>query len=164
MIIIVNGVAKSGKNTFVGYCQEYTDKRIWHVSSIDKVKSFCYDMYGVEYWVKSDENRRIWHETKMKYKDLLFWDMCKDLKLLTTNSIAFVDVREPEEIQRYVDHFKTDIYTLLIRRPNIPIPDNNADKQVMHFKYTHIIDNTGTLDELKQKAKNFINILPKKGK
>jgi len=160
MIILLNGSAQSGKNTFVDFCREFTSKRIWHLSTIDKVKDFCYDMYGIKYWEKTEENRKLWHETKMKYKDFLFWDMGKDLELFNINSIVFLDVREPDEIQRYIDHYtQFEFITLLITRPNLGVPNNNADKQVLHFKYDQIIDNNGSLAKLKQNAKIFMENL-----
>ena len=158
MIIILNGSAQSGKNTFVEYCRECTSKRIWHLSTIDSVKSFCYETMGIEFWIKSDEHRKIWHETKMKDKDYLFWDMCKTLEISTSNSHVFLDVREPEEIAQFVEHFE-DITTLLIRRPNLDVPDNEADKFVENYPYDHIIDNNGSLAKLQKKAQIFMENL-----
>lgn len=59
-------------------------------------------------------------------------------------------VREPEEIQRYVDYL--DAITVLVDR-NGHIPNNHADQNVYDFDYDVIIHNDDTLEDLDIVAK-----------
>jgi len=36
------------------------------------------------------------------------------------------------------------------------VPNNKADKEVEHFSYDFIIENNGNLNELEDKAKEFV--------
>jgi len=73
--------------------------------------------------------------------------------------ILFVDAREPEGIQRLKD--KLDAVTLLIRRTVAEdnIQSNHADQNVLNYRYDYVINNDGTIDELAQKANDFISEL-----
>lgn len=67
--------------------------------------------------------------------------------------------REPEEILRFKNKFNAT--TLLIKRElmeNIT-QSNDADSNVLNFNYDYVINNNGTLLELKTKAIKFLNEL-----
>lgn len=71
------------------------------------------------------------------------------------HATLFIHTREPEEIQRYVDYY--DAITLCIRRPSVENNEqsNHADANVYNYDYECYIDNDGTLEELKEKVKDF---------
>ena len=59
------------------------------------------------------------------------------------------------EIKKIKDLLKAK--TLLIRNPRVSlITSNNSDKNVYNYTYDYIIENDGTLDDLRKKAKDFI--------
>ena len=67
--------------------------------------------------------------------------------------------REPEEINR----FKKDLNakTVLIYRPSTSLlqQSNDSDSNIMNYQYDYTIYNGGTLEELRNKAKNFLKII-----
>lgn len=70
--------------------------------------------------------------------------------------ILFLHIREPEEIERVVREFGAK--TLLIVRDSVMhITSNMADKNVFDYSYDYVIENKGTIEELKDKARQFIN-------
>ena len=84
-------------------------------------------------------------------------NLSKKSQLFKSNyyEIMFIHTREPDEIERFVKEF--GCITLLIRNPNINvITSNHADAEVENYNYDYIIDNNGTLDDLDNKAKEFI--------
>jgi len=156
MIFILNGVNESGKNTFVDFINELTDKPTYHISTIDWVKKFCQIEYGMNPNEKTDVNRGIWHQEKMLHKNYIRYliekkiDSLSDLKY---DNIIFIDCREPEEIEYLKD--KLNAKTILIKKDKV-VASNNADQNVNNYKYDIIIENNGDINELKLKAKQFI--------
>lgn len=85
------------------------------------------------------------------------------------NGIIFIHIREPEEIKKLVDYydnefdkicdygdFSHEIMTLLIKRNHDRIYNNHADLNVNDYLYDYEINNDDTIDELKEKVKNFL--------
>ena len=75
------------------------------------------------------------------------------------NVVYFIHCREPKEIQKFLDKYGDNCVTLLVRRNNVNVPNNESDKNVENFDYDYYIDNDGDKEDLKQKAKEFIKIL-----
>lgn len=67
--------------------------------------------------------------------------------------------REPGEISRFEKELGAK--SVLIRRNAVEfnIQSNHADSEVLNHKYDYIIENNGTIDELKEKAKEFLKNL-----
>lgn len=71
------------------------------------------------------------------------------------NKFLFLHIREPEEITRAVKEFRAK--TILIIRNSVKhITSNMADENVFNYNYDFVIDNSGTKEELNNKAKDFI--------
>lgn len=69
--------------------------------------------------------------------------------------MLFLHIREPEEISRAAKVFNAK--TILVTRDQIKhITSNMADENVFNYDYDVVIDNSGTLDDLQQKAKEFV--------
>ena len=138
-IIIINGSGGSGKDTFVSFCSEY--KKVLNVSSIDKVReaaNILIDWDGVK-----DE----------KYRKLLV-----DLKRL---SMEYNDAPTKYILSKAEEMDKTKkllgAKTLLISNPSVPIiTSNESDRKVNEYNYDYTILNDGSLEDLKEKAKDFI--------
>lgn len=155
-LIIVNGVAKSGKGLFCEYLADQYDY-FETLSTIDWVKMYCYENYGIDPEDKSDDNRRVWHSVKMMYKDYIFDLMCEYLDSISCT--VSLDVREPEEIQRYKDRYKDKCVTIIIYRDDIEAPDNPADLNVYEYEYDYSLNNSGTEKQLYALAVAFKNSL-----
>lgn len=155
-IFILNGSGGCGKDTLVDIISSEFNGEIINVRSSDEVKRVA-KILGWD-GNKDEKGRRFLAELMnsiIKYNDGIFNYWCK---FIVNNSkkgnIIFLHVREPGEISKYVKQFNCK--TILVRRDNIEVPNNNADLGVLDFDYDIIIDNNGSLEELRCSAINFI--------
>lgn len=167
--VIINGTGGSGKDTFVELCKEYVEKMdnyyIYNRSSVDKIKEAAV----IVGWdgSKTERDRKFLSDLKIlveEYNDNNFQYMKEQyekIKLtddIYRNSILFLHIREPKEIQRVKEAFNA--ITLFIKNDNVAnITSNMADANVKNYEYDIVIDNSGSLEELAYKAKEFIDIL-----
>ena len=157
-IFVTNGVGRSGKDSFSTMLGKYIPT--FKYSSIDLVKDML-EFAGVEKEPKTEKKRKLYSDIKDMltiYDDIPF----KDIKLIVKNfkddaidsDVLLIDIREPEEIARAVKEFGAE--TILVRNPNVEkIDSNHADANVENYKYDYIIENDGTLEQLKKIAKIF---------
>lgn len=159
-IIIVNGYPNSGKTEFEKIVSKYIKTTIY--SSITPVKEYAREYFN---WneEKTEEWRRFLSELKrflVDEFDLIFDDINRRVIRFynSDNEIIMIDSREPKEIDRFKKTFKAK--TLFIKNDRVEkIISNNSDANVENYKYDYIIENNGTLEELEQKAINFIKEL-----
>lgn len=163
-IIIVNGHPKSGKTQFELYLAKHTNAIIY--SSITPVKEYAKKYFG---WSgneddKTEEWRRFFSELKRMLVvefDYIAEDLGKQINEFyrdTNGDLLLIDSREPEEIERFKNCFHAT--TLFIKNDRVEkIMSNDADANVENYKYDYYIDNNSTLDDLEQKAIEFINEL-----
>lgn len=119
---------------------------------------------------KTDKYRSLLHDIKMIWCDvddgpnvITFGNV----QYFFTNGgeVAFVNVREPEQF----DHIKNiiakdkpdwNVKTLNVHRPEHGEDiTNEGDKTTDSYNYNYIINNTGTLKQLKEQARGLIEIL-----
>ena len=176
-IIVINGKGGVGKDTLANFAlEDYAGKNI---SSIDLVKEIALDAG----WdgVKDAKGRKLLSDLKKaftEYGDLIENDLSfktDDFLLSRSKTIVtgilFVHIREPKEIQRYIDHVKmlisksiygpvedTCVLSLLITRDGISETSygNVSDDNVDNFKYDLVYANNSSLDEAKY---DFIKFL-----
>lgn len=169
-IVVVNGKPTSGKSTFESLCIGLGHARCYVYSSIDYVKTVARSCgWNGE---KTPENRKFlsdlkdllttWDDVPMKKiheKIQSIQDTFTDSGDLADDVVVFIDVREPEEIQRLKDYYGAT--TLLITRVSADAEDasNHADDDVYNFGYDLIIENNGTLDDLRDSAVVFLDSL-----
>lgn len=164
-IFIINGSGGVGKDTFVeSVSVELNDRlkrfhTVVNFSSVDKVKQIAKEIG----WdgKKDEKNRKFLSDLKIltsEYCDMPFKSMKNKVTEFMKDEeskFLFLHIREPEEIARAVKEF--DAKTVLIIRNSVKhIVSNMADKNVFNYNYDFIIDNSGTKEELNNKAKNFI--------
>ena len=163
-VIIINGSAESGKDTFVEIFTKLSNNKVRNLSTIDKVKEFMTELG----WdgSKDEKSRQAMSDLKRiitDFNDGIFNDMIYRIKTLSKwhgYDTIFVHCREPEEIQKFVDHYGSDICKiLLVTGRKSKKYNNDADKNVDNYNYDYIIKNDGSLDELNNKVKFFINWL-----
>lgn len=156
-VIIINGTGGSGKDTFVEFCSEFA--KVTNISSVDKVKEAAKILVG---WngEKDEKSRKLLVDLKqlsIKYNDYptkYIQEQYKEFK--TSNAeYLFIHIREIEEIEKIKKLLNAK--TLLIRNPRVAlITSNNSDGNVYKYEYDCTIENDGTLEDLKEKAKEFV--------
>jgi hypothetical protein len=174
-IIVVNGVAQSGKDKFVSFFKSVSngELRVKNYSSIDRVKQIAEICFG---WngKKDDKSRRLLSEMKKvwtDYNDGPFNTINKKIKIDieysknkgkdTSKNIYFLHVREPNEISKIEKFYGSDCVTLLVKKSVDFVPDNDSDKNVEKYDYDYIVDNNKSEKELKNRADEFLTYIKK---
>lgn len=176
-VVVINGSAETGKDKFVELFSLISKKqgyRVKNFSSIDKVKhiaELCFGWNGK----KDEKSRKLLADVKhawSEFNDGPFEDIKNridvdikyslDKKKDLSKNIYFVHIREPHEIKKIVEYFKDSCVTLLVRKQNKEVPNNRADTIVENYNYDYIVENFGTVKELKEKSKDFIKYLQQK--
>ena len=172
-IIIINGQGGAGKDSFVKFCQKHNDYcKIFNYSTIDFVK----DVARKCGWDgrKTQRARKFLSDLKdliSEYNDAPYCNVVTRIKNTlyhynindksTENLIFFIHSREPQDIERWVKDFQAR--TLLIHRFDGKVFQNHADRDVYTIDYDYIIKNDGTLEELEEKAREFIKEIKQDG-
>ena len=173
----MESVVGAGKTTFENYCFALNPLFVKIYSSIDFVKEIA-KKAGWD-GNKTDKDRAFLGELKqllINYNDGPFKDVCRYIKLqrdwmemrdleLTLqanfplpNLIFFIDVRESSEIQKFVDQCGAE--TILVQRALDKQDDLSAGdcaEDINNYQYDYYITNNGTLEDLEQCARKFMN-------
>lgn len=158
-IFIINGPATAGKDTFVSMVSSIVPTI--NYSSVQVVKEAA-TLLG---WAggKSEKDRKFLSDMKYlstEYSDAPYKSMEKKIYDFLDDEIhemLFLHIRERAEIERMVKEYPM-IKTVLVTRSGVsPITSNSADAQVYDYNYDYVIDNSGTLGDLKIVAKEFID-------
>ena len=168
IVFIINGRGGVGKDTFVNFFTEFAgEKYVLNISTVDYVKQIARSIG----WQGEKDNlsRKFLSDLKdmtTYWADKPFRDVTKKTECFFDELVAygvenlgfvFIHCREPKEIQRLKNNIKYPVYSLLIRRVGHENLGNHADDEVENYKYDFIIENNGTLNELKSKAEEFYN-------
>lgn len=163
LLIVINGMARSGKDTFCNFVRDYSGHNTFIISSVDDVKEKAKTM-GWDGVSKTEKDRKFLSDLKdlcTWYNDAPFNYIKEQIKYFYASihkEIMFIHIREPQEIQKLKNEFP-ELKTLLITNKNVPnITTNSADASVYDYQYyDYIIKNDGTLNDLKEAALNFVN-------
>ncbi len=157
-IIIINGSGGVGKDTFVEFCSEFA--KVKNISSVDKVKEAAEILVG---WKgeKDDKSRKLLVDLKQLSIDYNDYPMtyikneAEDFVANPEQQMMFVHIREISEIKKVKEILKAK--TLLITSSRVEkILTNQSDANVDQYEYDNYIANDGSLDELREKAKQFV--------
>lgn len=154
IVCIVNGYPGSGKTTFYEetekYCATaYPNFIIDSISSIDCIKDLAKKEYGWD-GIKTPESRALLSKLKKENLDLVdktLLDKIQDCLNNDGETVLFIDVREPQEIQRleelFYHKFHIFTFTIFIDRKDLDISNlsNESDKNVKKYEYDIIIHN-----------------------
>jgi hypothetical protein len=166
-VIVINGHAETGKDKFVKIFKDISGFRVKNISSVDKVKSIAEICFG---WngKKDDKSRKFLSEMKRIWAEFndgptndilnkieIDTKYCIEKDKNTNNNVYFLHIREPEEIEKIKDVYGDNCITILIRKNNDSIPDNNSDRNVENYKYQYIVNNNGNLNQLIKEVKKF---------
>lgn len=167
-VFCVNGLRGAGKTTFEQFCFALNPIYVRSYSSIDLVKRIA----SSAGWdgTKGDKDRWFLGQLKqllIEYNNLPYKDVCDYIArqiIWTTNRdldfnklIFFIDVREPEEIEKFKK--KYDAKTILLKRGNKEtktLSKGDSTKDILNYQYDFIIENAGDLDSLKEQARKFM--------
>ena len=167
VMVIVNGFPRSGKDEFFKMCanigiDRFPDLFISKISSVDPVKRAMKEL-GIEMNIKDDayrntasEIKRIWDENydgSLNYIKSM-WRR----SLITPNHVLFVDIREPENIKKVKESFE-NVITVFIDRKEAEknlTAGNESDQNVKKFEYDFVIDNNGSILDLRIKSRDFL--------
>lgn len=156
-IVIINGQAGTGKDTFVELYKKYSSKRVFNLSTITEVKEIAKQMG----WngQKDDRSRKLLSDLKklwVEYNDGIFEELkqfCYNYK--SEENVIFIHCREPQEIRKFKKEFKLQCTTVLVNR-NVCCPDNDSDKNVFDYEYDVEIGNDGTKEELEELIQKLV--------
>ena len=157
-IIVINGSGGVGKDTFVEFCSEFA--KVKNISSVDKVKEAAEILVG---WngEKDDKSRKLLVDLKqlsIAYNDYpmtYIKNEADDFLANPEQQMMFVHIREISEIKKVKEILKAK--TLLITSSRVEkILTNQSDANVDQYEYDIYMTNDGTLEELREKAKQFV--------
>jgi len=159
-IIIINGTGGAGKDSFISFCKEFA--KVLNVSTVDKVKEAAKILVG---WngEKDEISRKLLVDLKrlsIEYNDAptKYIKGKADEFIDSDDEVMFIHIRESEEIEKAKKMLNAK--TLLITNPRVElITSNDSDGKVNEYNYDFTILNDGTLEDLKEKAKEFIKLI-----
>ena len=167
IVVVINGKPQSGKDTFCKYVEEWCEENkkectVW--STIDFEKELFIDITGRGYSPFSESvesDRAFLSEFKQllnKYFDITYESFINLIDFVP--GVLLIHTREWDEILNfgiYCEQNNIPFITLYIDNPNGKEYNNNSDKNCDNNKeeYDIIINNTGTLEELKENARQF---------
>lgn len=164
-VICINGLPRSGKDTFVSFCKEQLGVNCFNISIVDFVKEVA-KQFGYDENNKTGKSRKFLSDLKdvleewndIPYKKVVnsILDYAEKPEVNIQDLLVFIHAREPKDIEKFKNSF--DASTLFInnfRVENNTI-SNHADAEVKNYTYDYIIENNSSLDDLKQKAIDFI--------
>ena len=160
MVFILNGVHSTGKDTFVKYINSFGIDAV-HYSYVDFTRNML-DSVGIDINNKTNKMRKLLcdiNNALEEYNDIPFKDCCNVADDFKNDWLEgkwlIIDCREPKKIERLKQ--KLNAKTIFIKSNKKITADNVADKAVAEdYQYDYIIDNTGTIDDLKATTLNFV--------
>jgi len=158
-IFIINGKGRAGKDTVCSFAASFCRTR--NVSSITPIVEIA----RAAGWdgEKTKEARLLLSRLKAaftEYNDLPFQYCIKQAQefLSGDEQLMFIHIREPEEIERLRLTLGPVCRTLLVRRAGVSekLLGNRSDDEVEQYSYDAVIENNGSLEELRQTVKRFL--------
>jgi len=165
VIVVINGGAGVGKDTFISFFGKYVPTAYIHIADFAKTIARSIGWNGR----KDEKGRRLLSDIKVaidNYNDGNFNKICEETeKFLSDHSeyagkqCLYIAMREPADIERFQAKYKAT--SLLIVNNNVtPITSNIGDAGVSGYNYDYVITNNGSLEALDYKAEDFAkNIL-----
>lgn len=160
-IFIMNGQGKSGKTTFEKFVKSYAwnsyFKEITITSIIDPIKAIAEDIG----WDggKTAQDRAFLHNLKVLLHNYNNYDtnyITNKIRCAAEleRTAIFIDMREKDDIE-YFKKLYPQAKTVLVKRGELTTYGNAADDNIMEVNYDIVIENEGTLADLKSKAIEF---------
>lgn len=153
-VIVINGMGGVGKSTFISLCHEI-DPRVIETSTVDFVKEIALQAgWNGE---KDEDGRRFLSDLKdamERYHDIPNKKVDEFIKSHPDN-IIFVNARESHNIEYYQKKYSA--LTIIVKNENAKkVNGNHADENIYNYNYHIVINNSGSLEDLKKEAKWFL--------
>lgn len=165
LVLVINGQALAGKDTFVSAVSEHWPTMFAAIAdAVKRVALQCGWDGG-----KTAEDRRFLSDLKClldgyhdwPYQQLMaaYYDFLEN-----DDRILFLQLREPADIRRFLDDSRHDsdiviVKTLFLERESRRTVGNIGDDSVYDFDYDFVVKNDGTVDDLKHKAVQLVSSL-----
>lgn len=157
-LFILNGRGTSGKDEFFDRFNNLSGNLSEHYSFINFTKNL---LSTIPNQGKSEDYRKLLAEVNTSlelYGDIPFKDCSDKIKQFynSDKSFLFIDCRRVKDIKRFKSYF--NCYSIFIVSHRTPIISNSADSDAESpYNYDFYIDNTGDLNYLGFKIKQFYN-------
>lgn len=156
-IFVINGSGGVGKDTFIGLVSLHYPTTV--ITSVEEVKNAA----KVLGWTgtKDKKDRKFLSDLKKlseEYNDYPFIcmvDKVAEWEEQNNNGFLFIQIRERDNIIRAVKEFGAK--TIIVKNPRVgQIFSNSSDGHVLEYDYDIRIINDGSMEDLEQKAKEFV--------
>lgn len=163
LVIAINGSGGVGKDTVCNIAG--TAYEVCNRSSITPIKEIA-KKYGNWNGQKDAKSRKFLSDLKLifsEYCDLSFIYIIEetfDFMHNPANDIMFVHIREPQEIQKYMNTLKAvniPCISLLVTSDKQHKWNNMADDNVNNYNYDYVFHNNCSLKELPERFLKFFN-------
>lgn len=157
-VIVINGSNSTGKDKFARLFSEHYFGKVSNISSVDHIKNAAKEYFGWD-GKKSDDSRKFLSDLKnlcREYNNGPFQYVVDKIKEKNCD-VNFVHCREPEEIQKFKEYYKDDFISIILKKDDRYVADNDADKNVSNYNYDFEIDNNSDIDNLEKQVINFIS-------
>lgn len=172
-VIIVNGYPRSGKDSFIRFCNDCLNEcgfATGSCSSIDIVKKIAIQLFDWD-GKKTPKSRKFLSDLKdiltragdipLRY---IIHQFIKFYKIKNIGNLDekffFVQMREPKEIEKTVNYFTREgikVITVFVNRgyEKNKKYSNHADAEVENYFYNFYIENQSSLEDLERLAWQF---------
>lgn len=165
LVIVINGAGTSGKDSIIEELSYLY--LLMNESSIDPIKEIG-EIVGTE-GKKDPKTRKFLSDLKR---------VCEDYNEFTTNyllqrveefrgsnhTLLFVHIREPEQIDKFVQRCSFPCKTVLVQRDGVESWGNDSDDNVNNYKYDYTLSNNDTIEKaaryLSHVIDNWLSDLP----
>lgn len=168
IVIVINGKGGVGKDTICDIVGKFffSDS----ISAITPIKEIA----GKCGWrgEKDQKSRKFLSDLKrllIEYNDLpnqYLVHKFQEFKEKGTNDLLFVHIREPYQIEDFLNRIDRKYVTLLVRSKRMDMPEivygNSSDDDVEQYKYDYVFENDCDKDSLCGKVKCFFDLVLKK--
>lgn len=155
-VILINGSNRTGKDKFVKIFSRLSGRKVFEISTVDHIKKIAKKLG----WdgVKDDKGRLFLVNLKkacVEYDNGPFNLVIKKIKKKQAD-VSFVHCREPEEINKFKEHYGDDLITVLMIKDDREVANNDSDRNVKNYEYDYYIDNNGTVEDLEKNVAEFV--------